>query len=472
MTDFVVMGGGIAGLGTALMLTRRGHTVTLFEKDARAPGGDLDADFFDWPRARTVPQAVQPHTLLGASRAVLIEELPDVYEELLRLGASEYHEMGGYEKPPEPVPGDANLVMLQPRRILLETVLYDALRAEPGAVLRYGEQVSGLLFGPPEADGTPRVTGVRTAAGEYRADVVVDTAGRRGGTAAWLTEAGGRPPVVENHRTGVAYYCRWYRLAEGVAPGPQGPSAVNGSSFGGCAVFPADNRVFGVLLFLHTDDPTRAALTDPEVFEAAAGVFPAAAAWQALDSEPLSGVLPMAGLENRWCALVDEEGPVVTGLLGVGDSFTHTNPTMAQGISLALWAGQWVARHASSPGAEAGSAAFTAAYHAWALGALRPWFDVQVETDTALGRRYAERIAGPPTGFARQRAAMVACGRTDPVVGRARARVRHLLELPGKAYGGEEVRRRLSEWLAENPGWEPGVEGPEREEWEKVIEGR
>jgi hypothetical protein len=87
--------------------------------------------------------------------------------------------------------------MLQPRRILLETVLYDALRAEPGAVLRYGEPVSGLLFGPPEADGPPRVTGVRTAVGEYGADVVVDTAGRRGGTADWLVAAGTRPPVVE-----------------------------------------------------------------------------------------------------------------------------------------------------------------------------------------------------------------------------------------------------------------------------------
>lgn len=77
MARVSVIGGGVSGLGAALMLGRRGHRVTLFEQDARHAGDDLPRDFFDWPRPR-VPQADQPHSLLSPVRTVLRAELPDV----------------------------------------------------------------------------------------------------------------------------------------------------------------------------------------------------------------------------------------------------------------------------------------------------------------------------------------------------------------------------------------------------------
>ncbi|MEU2394900.1 NAD(P)-binding protein [Streptomyces sp. NPDC007369] len=475
MAHVVVIGGGVGGLATALLTARHGHTVELFERDTRAPGTALDRDFFRWHRP-TVPQATQPHVLLGAARTLLRDELPDVYAEMLRLGARERHELDWFDVRPPARPGDEDLVMLHARRIVLESALLTALRAEEGAVLRHGEPVAGLRTeqggaepgagaGPPAASPV-RVTGVTTKAGPYAADLVVDAAGRRGGTERWLAAAGCRPPVVERHRTGLAYFCRWYRLPDGMQEGPRRPWAVTGGPFAGCAVFPADNRVFAVTLIVHTRDATRSALRDPALFESAARAFPPGAAWLDLGAEPLSDVLATASLDNRWSALVDEQGPVVAGLVPVGDAITHTNPTLGQGTSLALWAALRVARTA---GRDPGSARYAAEHHAWAVRTLKPWFDFQVVADAAIGERFATRAVR--TGAARETAALFDCALEDPEVMRARARVRHLAERPERAYADPEIRARVARWLAARPDYVPNAVGPERAEWEKLTAG-
>ncbi|WP_030962925.1 NAD(P)-binding protein [Streptomyces sp. NRRL S-378] len=487
MAHVLVIGGGVGGLATALLAARRGHTAELFERDPRAPGTALDRDFFGWRRP-TVPQAAQPHALLGAARNVLRDDLPDVYEEMLRLGARERHELDWFDVRPPELPGDDDLVMLQARRIVLESALATALRAEAGVVVRHGEQVTGLTTapageGPPggeraggewaggeSAGGEPadgvRVTGVTTGADRYEGDLVVDAGGRRGGIERRLGAIGCRPPVVERHRTGLAYFCRWYRLPAGTDEGPRRPWAVTGGAFAGCAVFPADNRVFAVTLFVHTADTTRSALRDPAVFERAARSFPPGEAWLALGAEPLSGVLATASLDNRWNALVDERGPVVTGLVPVGDSITHTNPTLGQGTSLALWAARRVARTAHR---DPGSERFAVDHHEWAVRTLKPWFDFQVVADAAIGERFATRAGR--TGTAREVAALFDCALEDPEVMRARARVRHLAEPPERAYADPEIRARVAHWLAARPDYAPNEVGPDREEWEKLTAG-
>ncbi|MFG2410339.1 NAD(P)/FAD-dependent oxidoreductase [Streptomyces goshikiensis] len=460
MAHVLVVGGGVGGLATALLAVRQGHTAELFERDTRAPGTALDRDFFGWRRP-AVPQATQPHALLGAARNVLRDDLPDVHAEMLRLGARERHELDWFDVRPPARPGDEDLVMLQARRIVLESALATALRGEPGVVTRYGEPVTGLTTAP-----GVRVTGVTTSSGAHQGDLVVDAGGRRGGVERWLTAAGCRPPVVERHRTGLAYFCRWYRLPAGLTEGPRRPWTVTGGAFAGCAVFPADNRVFAVTLFVHTEDTTRSALRDPAVFESAARAFPPGAAWLALDAEPLSDVLATASLDNRWSSLVDERGPVVTGLVPVGDAIAHTNPTLGQGTSLALWAARRVARTA---GNDPGSARFAAEYHDWAVRTLKPWFDYQVVADGAIGDRFATRAGR--AGTAREVAALFECALEDPEVMRARARVRHLADPPARAYADPQVRARVARWLAARPDYEPNAVGPERAEWEKLTAG-
>ncbi|MFG2824000.1 FAD-dependent oxidoreductase [Kitasatospora sp. NPDC048365] len=455
MARVAVIGGGISGLGTALMLGRRGHPVTLFEQDARQAGDDPDLDFFDWKRPR-VPQANHPHSFLAPVRTVLRAEAPDVYADLLARGAREYHDFDWFGEHPPHRAGDEELVTLRTRRIVLEAALTAAVRREATVEVRRGSRVDALTF----AEGRPaRVTGVRAGTRTHPADLVVDASGRRSPVPGWLAAAGCRPPVVESHRAGIAYLCRWYRLR---ADGPRDPGRVktgSSASFALAGVFPSDNDTFAVSLVLSTKDPTRSALLDPAVFEAAARRFPAPAAWLGLDPEPQTPVLAMAGLDNRWTSLVDDEGPVVTGLVNAGDSLVHTNPTLGHGVALGLLAAQHLATHADRVAAD------PAAHHAWTVRALRPWFDAQVTAD----RGNEQRLDGSSPSSDRRAAARADCAFDNPVVMRARARVRHLLEPADEAYGTEEVDQAVTDWLAAHPDFSPAHDGPTRDQWDALV---
>ncbi|MFD9063454.1 NAD(P)-binding protein, partial [Kitasatospora purpeofusca] len=196
MARVAVIGGGIGGLGVALMLGRRGHTVALFEQDTREAGDDLHRDFFHWDRPR-VPQAVQPHSLLAPVRTVLHAEAPDVYADLLARGAREYHEFDWFDEHPPRRDGDEDLVTLRTRRIVLEAALAAAVRREPTVDVRRGHRVDGLTFAP----GDPaRVTGVTVGADTHPADLVVDAAGRRAPGPGVGGAAGRPPPGGASHR--------------------------------------------------------------------------------------------------------------------------------------------------------------------------------------------------------------------------------------------------------------------------------
>ncbi|AUG80232.1 FAD-dependent oxidoreductase [Kitasatospora sp. MMS16-BH015] len=468
MVHTAVVGGGIGGLAVGLFLGRRGHRVTILERETRCAGADLDTDFLHWTRPAS-PQAVQPHSLLGPVRTVLNDLAPDVHAELLALGATEQHELHRYG-PPQPEPGDEELVTTRARRIVLESALTRAVLAEPTVELRNGVGVTGLLTTrPARAEEPPRVTGVRTEQGGLPADLVIEAAGRRSGLARWLAAAGARPPVQESQRTSIAYFCRWYRRPAG-ATEPEPTTLGGATAYANCAVFPCDNGYFAVALSVSVADPTRARLRDPAVFDAAARLFPGTAAWLELDHQPVTPVHIMAGLENRWTALVDEQGPVVTGLVSLGDSAIHTNPTLGQGIPLAFRAAHWLACHAdlTHPG-------LPTAYHRWRVEHLRPWYEAQAAVDRAGQDRLQAAVTGAPlpplTGDALLKAALGACGREDPAVGRARLHIRHLLRTDTETLATPAIRTRVEQWLRANPEFAPGLSGPDRATWETTVTG-
>ena len=150
----VVVGAGVAGLGTALALGRAGHRVTVLERDATPLPADPDAAFA-WDR-RGAPQVRHSHALLARLRNLLRDRYPDVLAELLAAGATELvfsEMMPDTIDDRSPRPGDEDLVAIACRRTTFEWVLRRMVLAEEHVDLCDGVAATGLLAEPDPRTG-------------------------------------------------------------------------------------------------------------------------------------------------------------------------------------------------------------------------------------------------------------------------------------------------------------------------------
>ena len=85
MSKILVLGGGIVGLSTAMMLARRGHDVTVFERDSKPLPATPEDAWQGWER-RGVAQFRQPHYLHSPAIELLDSHLPDVKQALIHAG--------------------------------------------------------------------------------------------------------------------------------------------------------------------------------------------------------------------------------------------------------------------------------------------------------------------------------------------------------------------------------------------------
>jgi glycine/D-amino acid oxidase-like deaminating enzyme len=85
MSKILVLGGGIVGLSTAMMLARRGHDVTVFERDRKPLPASPEDAWQGWER-RGVAQFRQPHYLHPLAIELLDSYLPDVKQALIHAG--------------------------------------------------------------------------------------------------------------------------------------------------------------------------------------------------------------------------------------------------------------------------------------------------------------------------------------------------------------------------------------------------
>jgi 2-polyprenyl-6-methoxyphenol hydroxylase-like FAD-dependent oxidoreductase len=332
----VVVGGSLAGMLAARVLSDHFDGVTLLERD----------HFTETPAARKgLPQGRHVHVLLERGRGAMERFLPGLTGELVSAGAvpldatrdvAWLNPYGWYVR----FPGD--LLLLASTRDLIDWGVRGRVAALPNVRIHRGANVVGLISGP--GDGH-RVAGVRLRSrasdsevdgggAELAADLVVVADGRNSRLPKWLTALGYEPPAETVIDSFQGYASRFYRpraesdsdwkalYIQQAPPGdPRGGlvSPVEGgrwlvSLVGGDGHYPPTDEA-GFLAFARS-------LSSPALYEAIAR------------AEPLTSIAGQRATENR-LRHYDRLGRFPDGVVGVGDAVCAFNPVYGQGMTAA-----------------------------------------------------------------------------------------------------------------------------------------
>jgi 2-polyprenyl-6-methoxyphenol hydroxylase-like FAD-dependent oxidoreductase len=434
-----ITGAGVAGLTAALFLARDGHDVVLLERDATPLPASSD-EAFQWQR-RGAPQVRHPHAFLARIRNILRDDLPDVRRDLLDAGALEV--AWGQFAPDTlddrtPEPGDEDMALIASRRTTFEWVLRRAALRTERVALRDGVKVTGLIVAP--GSEPPRVTGVRTTAGDVDADIVVDAGGRHSALPRLLAEIGVDVPE-QKHDAGMVYLSRFYRVRDGATEPDQQP--FNGGTLGylGYGIFRGDNRTFSATIAIGTEDKELRALIGLPRFDAAASLLPAAQTW--LDpsvADPIADAHAMAGLVNRLRDLVVDARPLLLGFVAVGDALICTNPLYGRGCSLGAVHARLLASAVRAHGRDLEALALE--LHARAQEEIMPWYEASVAQDeVARQARLAPEGTDVATSLITE--GLLPLTRVDAKVSRAFFRAVNLLSTPNAVMADAELMARV-----------------------------
>jgi 2-polyprenyl-6-methoxyphenol hydroxylase-like FAD-dependent oxidoreductase len=415
-----VLGAGVCGLATGMLLLRDGHEVTVLERDGQPVP---DSPLLAWERwsREGVTQFRQPHYLQPAGRAVLEDLLPEVVTELEAAGAAWFDMLGlmpASMSDRAPRPGDERFVTITARRPTLEQAFVRVAEREPGIDLRRGVTVRELAI---RADnGTPHVTGVRTDSGEeLSADLVVDAMGRRSQLPQWLNEAGVGPVHEEGEDVGFIYYTRFFRSSKGTTPQHRAPILTPLGTFS-LLTLPGDNDTWSVTVCISRGDQSLKRLRDCDRWTSVVSACPLHAHW--LEGDPISGVLAMGGLIDRYRRLMIDGRPAVTGVALVADACACTNPALGRGMTLGLMHAQRlrdvVRSHLDNP------REFAETWDAVTEAELTPWYRETVEENRDRIREIEAQRDGreplrPTERMAELRTALIATMPHDPDLFRA-----------------------------------------------------
>jgi len=469
MAAIVVLGGGVCGLATALLLARDGHDVRVLERDDE-PVPDSPAAAWEGWRRPGVAQFHQAHYLHARSTRVLDAELPDLRDALLAAGALRYDLLRSAPPTVGTVvrrPDDDQFVTVTARRSTLEQVVARSAADEPGLRVERGVEVDGLVTH--RVDGTAQVTAVHTTTGRrVDADLVVDATGRRSPLPAWLRAAGDRPPYEEATDSGFSYYTRFFRSPSGGLPQLRGPLLAQLGTLSVLTI-PSDLDTWSVTLVTDSHDRPLKELRHEEVWTAVVAALPQHAHW--LDGEPITGIVPMSGVLDRWTRAVVDGAPVVTGLVAVADAWACTNPSLGRGVSMGLMHAACL-RTALREGADDDPRRFAQRWDDLVESTMTPWYRATLAVDRA---RLAEMRAlrdghapEPPQGRAALGPALRQAAAHDVELFRAMLEIVGCLALPAEVFSRPGLAERVLRTAAEHP---PRTAGPDRAELLRLVAG-
>jgi 2-polyprenyl-6-methoxyphenol hydroxylase-like FAD-dependent oxidoreductase len=428
--DISLAAAGPTGLMLAAGLARRGHRVTVVDRD---PGPDLDGA---WNR-RGVMQFEHAHAFRPQVSALLLAEWPAAYDAWEALGA---------ERAAMTREGVGEIAMgTRSRRSTFERALRTAAAGGPGLTVRTGH-VDGVL------DDGARVRGLLVDGAEVEADLVVDATGRAGRITGHADALGGE--------CGLSYVDRVHRLRPGASPGPMSnPVALVGSHDGYLTLlFLHERGHFSVLFVRPTADEELKDLRHRAAFEAACASVPGIADWtHPARSEPVTEVMVGGALRNVYRPQLGRPG-----LVAVGDSVATTTPTAGRGIALCA-----MQVEALLGLLDAGADAVTVAapFGRWCDEHIQPWVADHIACDDESVLRWQGvelDVEAPLTSTSIADAAQ-----QDPRIMQGLGPYLGMEALPSTLRDYEDLAREIY-----RTGWRPAyAEGPCREELVAIVQG-
>jgi 2-polyprenyl-6-methoxyphenol hydroxylase-like FAD-dependent oxidoreductase len=470
MAGIVVIGGGMGGLSTALLLAGDGHEVTVLERDPAPPPAAAETAWEDWDR-KGVNQFRMIHFFLPRFRGIVEAELPDVAKALDADGALRLNAVmeapdfvsGGHRD------GDERFDALTGRRPVVESAFARVADATPGITVRRGATVQALLTGDAAVAGVPHVVGVVIDGGEeIRADLVVDASGRRSALPRLLADIGARAPVEELEDSGFMYYGRYFRSPDGSLPFAMGPPLQHYESISILAL-PADNGTWGMGLITSAADAAMRPAKGGATWEAIVSAYPLIAHW--LEGEPITDVEIMAKIEDRLRSFVVDGSPVATGVAPVADAWACTNPSVGRGASIGLIHAQALRDLIRDQGL-GDPTAFALAWHDTTVEKVEPYYRDTLSLDRHRLAEIEAQIAGVPyetddPAYAIGQA-MQATASQDPDIFRGAVDIASLLARPEEVLERPGLLERVIE-LSQASTPEP-LPGPTRAELLDLIQ--
>ena len=466
MAHIVMVGAGVVGLGTAMILAKDGHQVTVLERDL-APPPDVAIDaWYHWER-RGVNQFRQPHGLQPRVCQLVEAELPGVARALEAAGALRTNIIrdlpvtltGGWRE------GDERFDWLTGRRPFVEAVFAAQAASTPGIQIRRGMAVARLIGGSPDGTGAPHVIGVQTESGEeVLGELVVDMGGRRSALTSWLADLGAAPIAEEREDSGFMYFGRHFVSTDGSAPPLIGPPKIDWGTISSLSL-PADNGTWCLGLVISAKDKALFGLRRFDRWEAVVRSLPLVAHF--LDGKPIDdGVAVITRLEDRYRGFLAEGHPIATGVVAVGDSWAASNPAVGRGISIGLLHALVLRTTIREVGLDH-PAVFASRFHHLTAETVEPWYRSTLAGDRD---RLAEVDAGivgapyqPHASADRATKSVFAAAPLDPDCLRAALDMRSVLKLPSEVFQDDPaLAEKAMDVTAGAP--DAGKLGPDRQQ--------